>query len=63
MRAGQVIAAVVFLLALAVIAIPVLALRDAERSPEQRPTVVRTDDMTWRRTPSPVPSSPPRLIG
>ncbi|MFJ5986297.1 hypothetical protein [Lentzea sp. NPDC092896] len=52
MRSGQVIAAVVFALAVAGIVIPVLTLVDAERPPEQRPTVVRTDDMTWRSTPS-----------
>ncbi|WP_434444047.1 hypothetical protein [Lentzea sp. E54] len=63
MRAGRVIAVAVFLLALAVLAIPVLTLSDAERPPEQRPTVVRTDDMTWQRTPSSVPSAQPRPIG
>lgn len=57
------VAVAVSLLALVVIATAVLALRDTERAPEQRPTVVRTDDMTWQRTPSPVPSSPPRPIG
>jgi hypothetical protein len=51
-RSGQVIAAVVFALAVAGIVVPLLTLADAERSPEQRPTVVRTDDMTWRSTPS-----------
>ncbi len=62
-REGKVIAVAVLLLALVVIAIPLLVLRDDERLPEQRPTVVRTDDMTWQRTPSPVPSSQPRPIG
>ncbi|MFI6094821.1 hypothetical protein ACIA8G_04665 [Lentzea sp. NPDC051213] len=60
MRRGQVIAVGVFVLALAGIAVPALTLVDAERPPEQRPTVVRTDDMTWQKTPPSVPSSNPR---
>ena len=58
MRTGQVVAVAVFLLALLAIAVPALTLTDVERLPEQRPTVVRTDDMTWQRTPSSEPSRP-----
>ncbi|WP_179953737.1 hypothetical protein [Lentzea guizhouensis] len=56
MRTGQVVAVAVFLLALLAIAVPALTLTGVERPPEQRPTVVRTDDMTWQRTPSSRPS-------
>ncbi|MFD9700025.1 hypothetical protein [Lentzea sp. NPDC059081] len=51
MRSGQVIAVAAFVLAAAVV-VSLLTLADDVRPPEQRPTVVRTDDMTWRSTPS-----------
>ncbi|MET9224391.1 hypothetical protein [Lentzea sp. NPDC003310] len=58
MRRGRLIAAAVFALAVAGIAVPTLTLVDVRRPPEQRPTVVRTDDMTWRSTPSSTPGRP-----
>ncbi|SFR28052.1 hypothetical protein SAMN04488564_112163 [Lentzea waywayandensis] len=59
MRREQVIAAMVSMIAVAAVVIPALTLVDDERAPEQRPTVIRTDEMTSWRTPSPQPSSQP----
>ncbi|SDF38640.1 hypothetical protein SAMN05216553_101382 [Lentzea fradiae] len=52
MRRGQLIAVAALVVATAIVLVPLLTLADDERLPEQRPTVVRTDDMTWRSTPS-----------
>ncbi|MFD4668096.1 hypothetical protein ACFWNN_00095 [Lentzea sp. NPDC058450] len=48
MRTGLVIAVTVFVLAVAALALAALTLVDVDRPPEQRPTVIRTDDMKTR---------------
>ncbi|WP_394619482.1 hypothetical protein JNUCC0626_10395 [Lentzea sp. JNUCC 0626] len=48
MRTGLVIAVTVFVLAAAGLALAALTLTGVERPPEQRPTVIRTDDMKTR---------------
>ncbi|GLY50461.1 hypothetical protein Lesp01_41170 [Lentzea sp. NBRC 102530] len=47
-RTGLVIAVTVFVLAAAGLALAALTLAGVERPPEQRPTVIRTDDMKTR---------------